>query len=126
MKLHYCVHKNPQFVPILRQAILVKTHPHSLFKLHFNLILPTTPFLQPLPPAPYAFLCTSPYMLHVLPPYNCTPNNIMKLVIILFFITLSPKCCHQHPILPSMWHTKFHTPINKKKLVVYIFNLHML
>jgi len=42
-KVHFRVQNRSPLVPILNQLNLVRTHPSNLFKIYFNIILPSTP-----------------------------------------------------------------------------------
>jgi len=43
LRVHYDVHKSPQVVPILSQINPLPTLQSNLFKIHFNIILPSMP-----------------------------------------------------------------------------------
>jgi len=43
LRIHYHVHKSPQVVPVLSQINPLHTLQSNLFKIHFNIILPSMP-----------------------------------------------------------------------------------
>jgi len=67
-KVHFRVRNRPSLVPILNQINIVRTLPSNLFKINFNIILPSTPTSSELSfpsvsePKSYMHIYFSPYV----------------------------------------------------------------